>query len=84
MIEEQIAQYIQSELLTDAHVALADDTRILADGLLDSTSILELILWIEDTYNFSVENEDMTEENFGTIGRLGAYVRMRLGADRQG
>ena len=49
------------------------DTNLI--GLVDSTGVMELTVWIENTFGFSVEIDDITPENFGTVRSLGAWVR---------
>jgi hypothetical protein len=36
---------------------------------------MELTVWIESTFEFSVEIDDITPENFGTIRRLADWIR---------
>jgi acyl carrier protein len=57
----------------DARI-LKDDEVIVASGVLDSTALLELILWIEMTYDLVIEQSDLTAENFGTVDAMAAYL----------
>jgi D-alanine--poly(phosphoribitol) ligase subunit 2 len=52
------------------------DSEVLPDtGLLDSAGILELILWFETTFDVSVDQADLTLDNFGTIDAMINYLR---------
>jgi acyl carrier protein len=72
-IEETLTAYIGKELAAGPKVDLGVDTNLI--GLLDSTGVVELTVWIESTFGFSVEIDDITPENFGTIRSLADWIR---------
>ena len=72
-IEETLTAYIGKELAAGPKVELGVDTNLI--GLLDSTGVVELTVWIESTFGFSVEIDDITPDNFGTIRNLAAWIR---------
>ena len=39
-------------------------------GYLDSAGIIELLAWLEDNYNITIKNEEITIDNFGTINAI--------------
>jgi acyl carrier protein len=55
-------------------VELADDDRFLALGVIDSLGLLELVEEVRNRYGIDVEDVDITEENFGSIAALAAYI----------
>jgi acyl carrier protein len=77
-ILEQIMRHLRAELAPGPKSQLTADTKIFGEGYLDSTSMLELLIWVEDTYRFSIQNEDLTPENFGTARNLFEYVERNL------
>ncbi len=61
---------------------LNDDDSFLDEGIIDSTGVLELVAFIEETYEFEVGDEEVIPENFDSIDNLDAYIRSkRTGAD---
>jgi D-alanine--poly(phosphoribitol) ligase subunit 2 len=50
------------------------DEEIPSTGLLDSAAIMELILWLEGTYNLEIPQDDLTLANFGTIDSMSEYI----------
>ena len=71
-IEETLTTYIGKEFASGRKVDLGPDTNLI--GLIDSTGVVELTVWIESTFGFSVEIDDITPENFGTIRTLAAWI----------
>jgi acyl carrier protein len=57
---------------------LTDQTRLFEDLHLDSTSILELLMAIEDTVGIEVDPESLDMSHFATFGSLAGYVSGRL------
>jgi acyl carrier protein len=47
----------------------------LEEGIVDSTGVLELVMFVEETFNITVENEEIAPENFDSVAQLAAYVR---------
>jgi len=44
-------------------------------GVLDSVAILELIMWLEGTFDITIAQSDLTVENFGTIDAISSYLQ---------
>ena len=83
-ITEGITDFIKAELAPATSSEIALDTSLIGEGLLDSTAMLQLVLWVEDTYGFPVEDIDMTPETFGTIRNLSEYVKKNLNGKATG
>jgi acyl carrier protein len=51
-----------------------DDEPIPETGLLDSAGIMELIMWFETRFGVSVDQDELTIENFGTVDAMLIYL----------
>ncbi len=79
-IETLIRGYIlENFLFTDDNGRLLDNTPFLEDGIVDSTGVLELVMFVEETFSITVEDEEIVPENFDSIERLARYVRLAVG-----
>jgi len=54
-----------------------DDTLLFSSGLIDSFSMVDLIIFIEDTGDLRVHPADVTLDNFDSIDRILAFVETR-------
>src|SRR3546814_6262793 len=73
---QEIKQFILGNFLfTDDDSAFTDDTSLIQQGIVDSTGILELIVFIEETWPVRVPAEDMTPANFDSLGAIDRYLR---------
>src|SRR5262245_45242259 len=72
-IANEVLGYIRTQLSTNVdNVDL--DCNLWTEGYLDSTAILELILWLESSYNITIQNEELTPENFATLRNIEEFV----------
>ena len=77
-IEKQIRQYIADNFLfSDDGYQLSDDASFLEEGIVDSTGVLELVMFVEETFNVTVEDEEIAPENFDSVAQLAGYVRRK-------
>jgi acyl carrier protein len=78
-IEEQVRQYIaESFLFSDNGYRLSDDVSFLEEGIVDSTGVLELVMFVEETFNVAVEDTEIVPENFDSVARLATYIRRKI------
>ncbi|ORC32664.1 acyl carrier protein [Marispirochaeta aestuarii] len=50
-------------------------------GIIDSTGILELIGYLEDTYAISIEDDELVPENLDSVNAVDAFVRRKLNGE---
>jgi len=80
-IKQQIVEFIGTNFLYDgAMLDLGDDDSLVENGIVDQTGIIEMVLFVEDTYAFAVPESDLIPENFDTISGIARYVSQRLRA----
>jgi len=72
-ITAQIRQYIADNFLVSDD-DFTDDDSFLERGIVDSTGVLELVMFVEENFGFNVPDEDILPENFDSVARLAAYV----------
>jgi acyl carrier protein len=58
---------------------LRDDDIIPATGYLDSSAILELVVWYETTYELPLKQEEINVDNLGSIDAMTEFLLSRKG-----
>ena len=77
-MEAVISDFISKELIRDpAVLPLTDRASLLDSGILDSLSLLQLVVFLEERFGISVGAADLLPENFDSINSIGAYLRTR-------
>ncbi|HLY29503.1 MAG TPA: hypothetical protein VKQ36_00615 [Ktedonobacterales bacterium] len=75
VVRDQIHEFIVTSFLYDGgDDTLDDDTLLLEQGIIDATGVLEIALFLEDTYGVQVMQSDLIPENFGTVRNIAAFV----------
>ena len=77
-METIINDYISRELVQDpALLPLADETSLLDSGILDSLSLLRLVVFLEERFGITIGDADLLPENFASVNAISAYLRTR-------
>lgn len=80
-VEKQIRDYISENFLFDKDAAeLAGDASFLDMGLIDSTGVLEIILFIEQEFGLKIEDHEMLPENLDSVNNIVRFVEARKAA----
>ena len=80
-VKKRVWEYIESNFLFSADAKAVDDDQSFLDlGVLDSTGVIELVSFLEETYGIQVEDEEMVPENLDSLNNIERYVRAKLDA----
>ncbi len=75
-IQAQIRDYIAQNLLfSDDGFGYSDDASFLEEGIVDSVGIMELVMFLEENFGLTVDDEDLTPDNFDSVNKLAAYIK---------
>jgi len=70
-----IRQFIFENFLFDAADGeLQNDASFLDQGIIDSTGVLELVGWLEDEFDISVDDGELIPENLDSVNQLAAFI----------
>lgn len=73
-IQDQVREFILESFYVSDPAELTDDVSLIESGVVDSTGMLEVILFLEGTYGIRVLDTDTTPENLETLSRIAAFV----------
>jgi acyl carrier protein len=77
-VEASIRNFIlENYLFTDDQTALNSEESFLEKGILDSTGILEVINFLEETYGIKIQDSDMTPENLDSVNNIVAFIERK-------
>ena len=77
-VANRIRAYIQKELLVDTAGQRIDDDTPLLNGLLDSTDLMHLLTFLEESFGVALELSELSVERFGTIRDIERFVVTKL------
>jgi acyl carrier protein len=74
-LEQFVLEIIQGTGVT----AVAPDDDLLANGIIDSHGLMELVGFIEQRYGITVADDDLLPENFQSLSHIAAFVERKRG-----
>jgi acyl carrier protein len=75
----KIKSYIVENFLFGDDKGLEDTTSFLESGIVDSTGILELISFVEETFAIKVKDDELVPENLDSIVNLVQFITSKTG-----
>ncbi len=78
-IKEQIKGFIIENFLFGDEGELEDDISFLETGIIDSTGVLELVEFIEDTFSINIDDEELIPENLDSLQSVTKYIMLKKG-----
>ncbi|MEW5977962.1 MAG: acyl carrier protein [Acidobacteriota bacterium] len=80
-IISEVRDYIVNRILIGVGDGqLGPDDSFLQRGILNSTGVLDLVSFLEETYSIQCTDEEITPENLDSLNRIGVYVHQKLAA----
>jgi acyl carrier protein len=76
--KQKIKEFIIENFLFGNDEGLKDDTSFLEEGIIDSTGILELVNYLEEEFEISVDDEELIPENLDSINNVTVYLKTKL------
>jgi acyl carrier protein len=77
-IKESVRAFITKNFYVADPGGLTDSTSFLDKGIIDSTSVLELTAFIEETFKIQVQDEELLPENLDSLGALEAFITRKM------
>ena len=79
--EKKIRTYIlENYLFTNDESALNSGDSFLEKGILDSTGILEVIYFLEETFGIKIDDEEMIPENLDSVSNICGFIDRKRSA----
>ncbi len=75
---DSVRGFIVENFLFGDGESLGEDTSLMEEGIMDSTGILELLFFIEETFGFSVEDNELVPENMDSLQNIARFVDRKL------
>lgn len=72
---EKVRGYILENLMFSSNDDdLADGASLLDRGIIDSTGVLEIVLYLEEQFQVKVKDSDMLPANFDSVDNIVGFV----------
>jgi acyl carrier protein len=72
-IEQKLRTFITENFFVE-ETDLSGDASLTRSGIIDSTGVMEILLFLEEHFGLKVPDEEVTPENLDTLNNLVRYV----------
>lgn len=74
-IKESVKNFLVETFFLDLEtIELNNDTSFLDSGIIDSTGIMEVISYVEENFEITIEDDEMIPENLDSLNNLEKYI----------
>ena len=81
---DTVRHFVVENFLFGDGELLKEDTSFLERGIIDSTGILELVMFLEETYNMKIEDDELIPENLDNLQNIARFVERKVGGRTAG
>lgn len=76
-IHDKIRSFVAQKFPAAKKRSLEDNVLLLASGIVDSLGMLDLVSFLEESFAIQLSDDELTPENFATIGALASFVEQK-------
>ena len=73
-----VQEYMVENFLFGERERLQEDTSFLESGIIDSTGILELVTFLEESFDIVIEDEELIPENLDSLKNITQFLDKKL------
>jgi acyl carrier protein len=76
-ITTPIAKFIAEKILKQPNKEIKSDEALISSGLIDSFSLMDLALFVEDTFGVKIEDTELNADTFDSLNQLAGLIESR-------
>ncbi len=73
-IIEKLTDYLKNEVLQQPDREIKADEALISSGLIDSFSLVDVALFVEDNFGVTIDDTELNAETFDTLDALADLV----------
>jgi acyl carrier protein len=74
-----LARQIATQILKRPNRVITPDEALISTGIIDSFSLVDLALFVEDTFGVRIDDSELNADTFDTLNQLADLIRTRKG-----
>ncbi len=76
-IQSVVGPYISTSILKQPKRVIQIDEPLKSSGLIDSFSLVDLALFVEDTFGVHIDDTELNAQTFDTLNQLSSLIQSR-------
>jgi acyl carrier protein len=78
-VAQAIRDFITSNFLYEQKRTVANNDSFMEEGILDSTGVVQLVAFLEETYGITISDEELIPDNLDSISKVTSFVAHKNG-----
>ena len=74
---QKLGVYIAATILKQPSRVIRPDQPLISSGLIDSFSLVDMALFVEDTFGVHIDDSELNADTFDTLEALAALIASR-------
>lgn len=81
-VEEKVRAFIENRFLASAGLdRVQEEESLVENGIIDSTGVLELVHFLEETFAIKIEDDELVPDNLDSIRNVVAFLERKTSAN---
>ena len=76
-VKEKVQDFIIEQFLFYQETELDDNASLLEQEIMTSTNVLELVMFLEETWEIHIEDEELLPENLESVNNIVKFVEKK-------
>lgn len=76
-IKGKLSQYIAKNILKKPSRIIPEDEPLISSGMIDSFHLIDLAIYVEDTFGVTIDDAELNAETFDTLQQLAEIIDHR-------
>ena len=76
-LSSQLSGYIATQILKQPNRKIGLEEPLISNGLIDSFSLVDLALFIEDTFGVHIDDTELNKDTFDSLSQLVTLIQTR-------
>lgn len=78
-VEKSLREYIAEKILFSSDgFPYEDSASFLENGIVDSMSVMELVMFAEKEFGVSIADREITPDNFDSVAKMAGFIRTKM------
>ena len=73
----KLSAFLAADILKQPNHVISADEPLISSGLIDSFSLMDLALFVEDTFGVRIEDTELNADTFDNLTQLDALIASR-------
>lgn len=74
---DQLSKFLSNDILKQPDRIIVPDEALISSGLIDSFSLMDVALFIEDTFGVRIEDTELNADTFDNVNELAFLIESR-------